>query len=237
MDTMTFIDLQNRVSTRVIDLPPAVQAEVPALINEAIRSAQRKHNYRAMEQSVVMTTAINSLSPTPNTVANFKEYMDKGPYLQQYLVKAKRYVTTTGPDASLAILSDINNPTEPRFLINGVNPLSSVVSFSIAPYPDINSDWPDGNYRIVLSYYAFTPKLVNSGDTNWFVDNADDYIIREATGQAFALDWDYNSMALWLQQADVKLKEVVKADKMNRISSVDALVPFWQGANQPQVRN
>lgn len=233
---MTFITLQNRVKTRVIDLPPAVLGEVPALINEAIRTMQRKYNFRAMEQSVSMVTTLNSLIPTPSTIANFKEYMDKGPYLLKALVQAKRYVITSGPDAALANLDDINNPVEPQFLVNAVDPNTSVTSFSIHPYPDVNSDWPDGNYRIVVPYYAYTPKLVADGDTNWFVDNADDYIVREATGQAFALDWDYNSMAVWLQQAEAKRMEVVKADKMSRLAGVNELVPHWQGANQPQVR-
>lgn len=234
---MTFIDLQNRVKERVIDLPATVLAQVPALINEAIRSAQRKYNFRAMESSVSMVTAVGSLIPTPNTIANFKEYKDKGPYLLKYFTKAKRYMTASGPDAALSVLNDINNPDIPQYLINSVDVNSSVYSFTIAPYPDNISDWPDGNYRIIVPVYLYTPKLVADGDTNWFVDNMDDYIMRQASGHAFGLNWDYNSMAVWLQQAEVFYKEAKNADKMNRLSSVDTFVPFWQGANQPQVRD
>lgn len=232
---MTFQDLQNRVNTRVIDLPPAVQSEVPTLINEAIRTAQRKYNFRVMEASVSMVTVFNSLVPTNNTLSVFKEYRDQGPYLQRYLIKAKRFITASGPDAALAVLADINNPKEPEFLINSVDQ-TGLYTFTLSPYPDVNSDWPDGAYRIIVPYYAYTPKLVNASDTNWFVDNMDDFIIREATGQAFALDWDYNSMTLWLQQAEVKRMEAVKADKMSRLGGVDELVPMWSGANQPRVR-
>lgn len=234
---MTFQNLQDRVSERVIDLTATVQAQVPNLINEAIRSVQRKYNFRAMENSISMVTTLGSLSPTPNTIANFKEYRDKGPYLLKYLTRAKRYMTASGPDAALAVLSDATLPEEPEFLINSVDVNTGVTTFSLAPYPDNISDWPDGNYRIIVPVYVYTSKLVNSGDTNWFVDNMDDYILRQATGHAFGLDWDYNSMTIWLQQADTFYQEAKLADKKNRLSSVDTLVPMWQGANQPQVRN
>lgn len=234
---MTFQDLQTQVEARVIDLPPTVQAAVPQLINEAIRSAQRKHNFRVMEASQQMVTTVGSLLPSPNTLPNdFKEYMDKGPYLLRYLVKARRYVTTTGPDAALAALADINVPVEPRYLINSVDVNTEITSFSLAPYPDALSDWPDGNYRIIVPYYFYTPKLVNATDTNWFVTHMDDFIVRQATGHAFGLDWDYNSMAVWLQQAETFRAESVKADKMSRLASVDTFVPHWTGANEPQVR-
>lgn len=233
---MTFLDLQTRVKTRVIDLPPAVSAEVPKLINEAIRSAQRKYNFRAMERSTTLVTTTLSFVPTPNTLALFKEYKDKGPYILQNLARAKRELITTADDAALDVLSDINNPDEPDYLTSTVDPTTGVYTMSVYPYPDQLSDWPDGNYRIVVPYYAYSTPLVADGDTNWFVDNMDDYIYREATGQAFGLDWDYQSMTLWLQQSDVKYQEAKKADKMHRLGGVDQLVPMWQGANQPQVR-
>lgn len=233
--TYTFLDLQNRVKERVIDLPPTVQANIPLLVNEAILSAQRKYNFRSMEGSQLMVSTVGSLTPTNNVIPNFKEYFDKGPYTMRFLVKAHRYVTATGPDAALAALADINNPSEPRYLINSVD-INGNYSFTLAPYPDNLSDWPDGNYRIVVPYYAFTSTLVNDSDANWFTNFMYDYIYREATGHAFGLDWDYQSMAVWLQQADVKYQEAVKADKKSRLASVDALVPMWQGANQPQVR-
>lgn len=232
---MTYSDLQTLVQQNVIDLPPTVQGRIPQLINEAIRSAQRKHNFRVMEKSVAMVTAYGSLVPSNNTISLFKEYKDKGPYLLKNMTKAKHYVTATAEDAALAILADPNNPIEPEYLINSVDD-TGLYTFTIAPYPDLNSDWPDGNYRIIVPYYAYTSPLVNGTDTNWFVDNMDDFIYRQATGQAFALDWDYNSMAVWLQQAEQFRMEAVNADKKSRLGAVDALVPMWQGANQPQVR-
>lgn len=232
----TFLDIKNRVIARVIDMPPAVTAAVPTLVNQAIRNLQRGYNFRAMETSAVFITAIGSLIPTPNTIATFKEYRDKGPYLLQYLSKARRYITSSQPDADLAVLSDINNPGRPEFLINAVDPSNGNTTFTISPYPNNVSDWPDGNYRIVVPAYSYSANLVNDGDQNWFTNFADDFIELQASSEAFGLDWDYNSMALMAQHADNKKKEIIKADKLNRLASVDTFVPMFRGANQPQVR-
>lgn len=232
----TFLELQSEVAALVIDLPPTVQAAVPAYINQAIRSFQRKYNFRAMEVSTTMLTTPGSLSPTPNTIANFKEYRDKGPYMLKFLTKAKRFISALGPDVDLAVLSDPLVSTSPEYLINSVNQTSGVWTFTVAPYPDNLSDWADGNYRIIVPSYNYTADLVASGDVNWFTINAADAIIYKATAEAFARDWDYDAMALWLQRAKEKLDEVIKADKTSRLASVDTFVPMWKGANQPQVR-
>jgi hypothetical protein len=232
----TFLELRTRIEESVIDLPTTVQSRIPTLVNQAIREMQRMYNFRAMETSAVLVSVENSLVPTPATIALFKEYRDKGPYLLEYLSQARRYVTTAQSNADLAILSDVDNPSEPLFLINAVNPTSGVTTFSISPYPDTNSDWPDGDYRIVVPAYSYSANLVADGDQNWFTNFADDYIELQAASEAFRLDWDFDKMALLAQHANNKLKSIIKADKMNRVSSVDTLVPMWRGANQPQVR-
>lgn len=229
----TFSDIKSRVQTRIIDLPQAVQTELPFLINDAIRSAQRRYNFRAMEQVQTFTTTSGSVSL--GSLSRFKEYKDKGPYLLRQRSVAKRFLTALEPDARMAVLSDADLPDEPQFIINTIGNDGST-TLTIAPYPDTNSDWDDGNYRIVVPYYAYTAKLVANGDTNWFTENAEDYIISQATARGFQLDWDYESMALWLQDAEKLFQEVKKADKMQRLSSVDTLVPMHEGALQPQVR-
>jgi hypothetical protein len=237
MDTMaTFLEIRTRVQERVIDLPTAVQNRVPVLVNQAIRDMQRMYNYRAMEVSQIFVTTAGSLSLTPSSITRFKEFRDKGPYLLSYLTKAQRYIAVSQPNADLAVLSDVNLPDRPRFLINNVDATTGATTFTIAPYPNLTSDWPDGNYRIVVPAYVYSADLVADGDQNWFTNFADDYIEHKAASEAFGLDWDYDKQALLAQLGTNILKNVVKADKMNRLSAVDTFVPMWQGANKPQVR-
>lgn len=232
----TFLEIQTDVAALVTDLPDTVEAAIPKLINQAIRSMQRTYNWRAMEASTTFITTEGSLTPTPNTIARFKEYRDKGPYLLRYQAKAKIFLTALDTDVDRAVLSDATKKVAPEFLINTVNAATGVHTFTIAPYPDVNSDWTNGNYRIVVPSYNYSADLVNNSDTNWFTLNAEDYITYKAAAEAFARDWDNDAMALWLQRADEKLKEIKKADKTSRLASVDTLVPMWRGANQPQVR-
>jgi hypothetical protein len=233
----TFLEIQDEVAALVIDLPTAVEAAVPSYINQAIRSMQRTYNWRAMEANTTMVTTASSLTPTPSTIANFKEYRDKGPYMLHQLSRARQFLTALDTDVDMAVLSDADLPTIPKYITNSVNPTSGVWTFAIAPYPDDNSDWDDGNYRIIVPSYNYTADLSADGDANWFTLNASDYIIYKATAEAFARDWDYDSMTLWLQRADEKLKEIKKADKTSRLASVNELVPHWEGARKPQVRD
>lgn len=230
----TFAELKTRVSRRIIDLPPAVTAEVGDLVNDAIRSMQRRYNWRAMEATQNWTTSegVTALG----TIDRFKEYRDKGPFLLRAQSKSRKILTVLDTDVNMAVLNTADFPDAPEFIMNSVNASTGVVSFSIAPFPDINSDWLDGDYRIVVPFYQYSAKLVNDGDTNWFTDNAEDYIVSRATARGFQLDWDYDSMALWLQDAEQLFNEIKQTDKKQRLASVDTLVPMWQGANQPQVR-
>lgn len=233
----TFATLKTRVQRRVIDLPTAVQAEVGDLVNDAVKAIQRRHNFRAMEAFglYLTTTGASSLG----SEVYFKEYKDKGPFLQYRNSRSKQLVTADTPDIHQAIryITIADDVGEPEFVYSSVIPETGATSFNVAPYPDGNGDWDDdGNYRIVIPYYKYTAPLVNDGDTNWFVLNTHEYIINKATAEAFQLNWDYDATAVWLQRAEEKAKEVIRADKLQRLASVDALVPMHQGARQPQVR-
>src|SRR5690606_23628102 len=71
----TFSELQTRVQRRVIDLPAAVQAEVPTLINEAMKQLQRRHNFKVMEKVASFTTVAGTqvLGAVPS---DWKEWRD-----------------------------------------------------------------------------------------------------------------------------------------------------------------
>lgn len=230
----TFLELKTRVLTNVIDLPPTVISAVPRLVNNAIRSMQREYNYRVMESGTQYATSTGNI--LLGTALNFKEYRDQGPYFINDRSRSTRLSVVALTDVRKAVTLNTSFPSKPEFLFNTVNVNTGVVSFFISPYPDTNSDWPDGNYQIFVPYYAYATVLTDDAETNWFTLNADDYIEYQATAEGFQMDWDYDAMALWLQRADLKKKEIKKADKMNRLGGVDTLIPMWLGANQPMVR-
>lgn len=229
----TFLELQTEVSEVVIDLTPAVRARVPRMVNNAIRSIQRKYNFRIMEMLATPTTVAGVTTLT--TLTNFKEYRDLGPQIFHQLRKAEGITTATLQDKDRAINFNPVYPGKPSYISSAID-ANDLATIYVAPYPDQLSDWGDGNYRIHIPYYAYTVDLVNDGDSNWFTNNADDYVVYKAAAEGFGKDWDYDAMALWLQRAEEKYKEVKLADKYSRLSGVTTLVPLWQGANTPPVR-
>lgn len=232
---MAFIDIKTQVLANVIDLPASVVAVVPKLINDAIRAAERRYNFKYMEGNLFFVTdptGITSLGAS----TDFKEYLDRGPYVFQQFSKAYAIspVTNNG-DANIDRVLNPAYPGRPRHIFNIMNGPTNTFQFYVLPAPDLRSDWPDGMYRIYIPYYKYSAPLVADTDTNWLVNNADDYIIEKATGEALKKDWDYNGAAVWFQSAENKFVEIRTTDKKLRLSGVTTLVPHWEGAKQGMV--
>lgn len=236
---MTFADIQTRVESNVIDLPSAVVANVPTYINRVIRSAERKYNFKYMEQSAtfVTTTLLTSLTNqdgvSGSTIKNFKEFLGRGPYLLQQNANAKQlYVVNEDREALQTFTLNTSYPDAPQFIELSSLDLNQTATFLVYPYPDTNSDWNDGNYRIIIPYNAYSAPLVSGGDTNWLVVNADDYIEEAASALAFQANHDYQNMQIWQKMATDHWNEIKLADKRRRLSGTDTLVPQFDGANQ-----
>lgn len=236
---MAFSDIQTRVQSNVIDLPSAVVANVPTYINRAIRSAERRYNFKYMEQSATFltTTLVTSLTNqdgvSGSTIKNFKEFLGRGPYLLQQNANAKQlYVVNEDREALQTFTLNTTYPDRPQFIELTSLDNNQTATFLVYPYPDTNSDWADGNYRIIIPYVAYSATLVGAADTNWLVVNGDDYIEEAASALAFQANHDYQNMQVWASMADKHWQEIKKADKLRRLSGTDTLVPQFDGANQ-----
>ena len=224
----TFTQIQDRVKRRVIDLPASVTTEVPALINEAMRRLQRKHNFKVMEtETAILTTtiALRTLS-TAAVPSNFKE-MRGSPYL---ITESGGFKDLLHPDQRASAMreysvSDVNAEGEPRLIVDGEPSDLNVRNWAVYPFPDGNSDFANGEYRIVIPYWRYLPILVINSDANWFTADAEEYLVYRATAEAFALNWDEERMAIWTQKAADERVEVIKTDKKTRLAGVDTLVP------------
>lgn len=229
----TFATIQTRVQTRVIDLPTAVQAEIPQLINEAMRNLQVDHNFKIMEATFTEETATGTriLAPVPS---DFKEYRDEPWHTSNEGIV---YRLTTAAERH-AIWQDISEQDigYPLVILDNEPDINGNRNFEVYPLPDGNSTYTDGQYPITIPYWRFVPTLVNGSDTNWFTVNAEQFLVYQATSEAFSLDWDENRMAIWAQRAEVQRKRVVKQDKLFRLAGVDAFVPHWRGMRDSRLR-
>lgn len=231
----TFLDIQTRVKRRLIDLPSQVLAEVPQLVNEAVRHLETQHNFKVMESRLanILTTANTHTLPTA-APADLKEW-------RVY----PTYRTNLGVQRPIIWASDIQAPNitysdttfgYPQVLLDAEPDNTGARPLFVWPFPDGLSDYPDGEYRLFLPYYRYLPTLVADADTNWFTVNAEEFIINQATSQGFMLDWDEQRASYWQAQAQQYKKEIIQRDKLLRLSGVNTWTPHWEGARTPNLR-
>ena len=244
----TFQTLQDRVTRRVIDLPASVTAEVPDLINKALRTLQEMHNFRVMgtEQKLLTTTvATHPLSAA--VPANFKEHRGR-PYLVKNDGSTLDLLLAANRNAVLDVfpLNDANDKGEPKLVLDP-EPTddTGARTMEVWPFPDGLSDYSGGEYRVTIPYWRYVAALSGGTDENWFTSNAEWYLVFQATAEAFYLDWDEARGQLWEVRAGDfapdgravgEFRKVLRQDKLARISSVRQLA-FSLDVFGPQIRS
>ena len=248
----TFQSIQTRVTTRLIDVPSATVAEVPARINDAILYAQRRHNFKVMEQLAILVTVKNTriLAGVPT---NWKEQRKGDCWYVDLNGAPVKVFTRPTLEAVLAQYS-YDDPTEvgdPHVLLEIPTGSSSSggsegppANILVWPFPDGQSQFgtgsvtvlkdplgntitvPSGEYPIFVPYWGYVPQLVASGDQNWFTDNAEDYTVFRALAEAFYMNWDEQRAKMWEARAEDRLREVIKLDKSRRVGRTNQLAVY-----------
>lgn len=267
-DTGTYLELQTRTQTRVIDLPAAVQAEIPTLVNEAMFELQERHNFKCMEAEMYTYTQYNnrvlqtgaptngqpplfqwpgqSTSINPQTLdlgiaGGFKGFQDGAePTFVRYQDGSIRFITIAPDRRSIyGTFTEGDNAFPNVILVAPPSDAYNTSTLEVYPLPDGLSDWPDGEYRIQIPYFAYFPNLVQTGDSNWLTmqPHGEQFIICWATAEAFALDWDSQHEAAWKAKAELSYNRIVKSDKMFRMSPVNELAIHSRGQYQGRIRS
>ncbi len=230
-----FAALQTRVKRRVIDLPASIVAEVPDLINEAIRELEDFHNFRVMRTSVDATTGegTRKLVTTP---ANFKSFRGR-PYFTSDLGIVTEM--TIAPNIQAALkkfgVGSADDRGTPRVVLIGEETEAGGADIDVYPLPNGLSDYSDGDYRVTVPYWRYLTALSADADTNWFTVNAIPWILHKATAEGFALNWDVAREAQWLARAQASRAAVVSLDKRIWLGGLNTLVPY-RGASEAKIR-
>lgn len=227
---MTFGELQDEVNLSVIDTPTAIQTMVPTLIKRAVRKLQQRHNFMVMKATASFTTVVGARTLTRPT--DWKEARGK-PYVFEEDAGRPRDMFW-GLDADLqakhgvSLTLDIGMP-------RGLSEDDENAQLKIYPAPDGTSLYDDGEYRIYVPYWKFLPALSAASDTNWFTENADEYIVYQATADAFALNEDEDRADYWRKRAATEREDLINADKRRGAATVDVLV-YHTGALRPHTQ-
>ncbi len=220
-----FSTLQTRVNRILIDVTASVTAEVPTLVNEAVRQLEDLHNFKVMEalSSITTTLATRDIGAVPS---NFKEYRTE-PFFIVSEDGVKVRMQIAGNRA--LILDEFGEDADgfPRFLVED-EPTDddNTRQWEVWPLTDGFSDYTDGEYRIRIPYWKYVPDMSADADANWFTTAAERYIIYQAASDAFFLDWDEERGAVYAQRAAPERDRVIRTDKRLRLSSVPTFVPY-----------
>lgn len=233
----TFVQLQNRVLVYLIDAPEAVRNDVPTIINKAIRDLQKEVNWKIMErETLVVTTAGDRLIKTFQPSDLFKQPREKpygidprGSVLRMDWLPTREDVVRQYP-APQVQPTDQSDRGQPRHVTyqatdNTGTDVQGIKLFEAFPVPNDLSEWDDGNWRIVLPYYAFLPDLSADADTNWFTANGDEFIFCQALGMGFMADWAEDRAAGWFQLAAGHKRLLKKLGAAETLGKSDTLVP------------
>lgn len=231
----TFLEIQTAVLRNLIDTPTAVSAAVPDLINKSMKRLQQKHNFKVMQasQSYTTTVATRSIGSVPS---DWKRARAK-PYEVENNGHVRRLnFVATRTEALLAFADDSTRDDGPPRVLLEAEPSTEAGAavFEVFPYPDGNSLYSDGEYRIVVPYWKFLTALSGDSDTNWFTTNAEFYLEFMATSEGFAIDWDEERSAFWAQKAAAEYNDVLLTDKRAWIGDLDNLA-VHKGARGPQL--
>lgn len=243
---MNFLELQTIVRTNVIDLPAAVTANVPIYINRAMVSLQNAHQFKVMEALSGPNVTVVGTRTLMAAPAAFKEARGD-PY---YVTNIGGVIPMRWAPGRAEAQSTFNIGTQdigpPKLLVDAEHSNESEArNFEVFPLPDGFSDYAGGEYRVFVPYWRYLTPLSANGDTNWFTQNAEEYLEIMATAYAFYADWDENRGALWEARAKGrdgtpgmggKMREAILRDKRARIGGTETLVPHWEGANAPRHR-
>lgn len=184
---MDIAQVVEKVENEILDLPPETQDSILDWVNQAVREAEDDHNFLHMESSQDYTTteATRLIATKP---ADWKEAFDP-PYLTAN-DGGTTEIDFAGSGSSMRRQYASNADGEPQFV------LETPTQLHAWPLPDALSDYPDGDYRLTVPYYAYSDTLAISGTTtNWWTENYPWYLIYKAASYAFLSNYDSQKAA------------------------------------------
>ncbi len=223
---MTIDAIVTRVERRLIDLPTRITTESITLVNEAIRAACKRHNFHEMKAEVEFTT-VNATQKLGNVPARFKETRDV-PYLRE----GQNGVLGTREIAALASLQEAirdfpvddtnSGGGRPRAILREYDDDNTQDEFWVFPYPDTSSNWDNGLFRVVIPYWRY-PAALTTGQTSFFTDNWEEYLVDAATAAGFSLSWAEERAVPWRTKAEDELRGLMRASKRAKLTRVTHL--------------
>lgn len=224
----TFATLKTRVQARLIDVTPTITTEIGELVNTAVHNAQVLYNYKIMRAETALTTteADHRLPASSTSIPTDWKESRADPYLRMGeagIDGTKRIDWAASEEEMVKLFSkdDPNDKGQPAFIYEKFED----DIFEVYPVPDGQSQWTDGEYRLVIPYWKFLAELSADGDENWFTTNMAEYIKAEATARGFLLNWDEERASVYLKISEQERRKAEAAEAKAKLPRNLTLIP------------
>lgn len=233
---MTYAELREEVLANLIDTPTYIQNAAGTLVNRAIRDLQRKRSFYVMQTVVTQTTTFETriMDAVPT---DFKMFNGKPYYVEEL---GRTIWVAVAPSRSAAEAAFGTEPDtdygRPQVILRSEPDDLGASNFEVFPFPDGNSDYADGEYRIRIPYFRYFPLLSAEADTNWFTENAEEWIIFRATARGFARLWGEDRAKDWNARCAEVYPDIKQMDVAMWMGGIEQLVPHLD-ADEPALNN
>jgi hypothetical protein len=216
---MQFSELKTEVASWLLDLPSGAEAKIGGWVNEAIKDACKRYNFRFMEDSVSALTVENT-SQLVAKPARWKESRSL-PYIlnEDGSVTELDPITESDKRRTFAQTTPQGDSTAsvdsgaPRYI------WESATYLNVAPIPDALSDWNtlSGAYVVVVPYWRYPETLVTDASTNWLTENAEYYVIYKAASIGFLWARNEDRAQFYKAEAEPHFQRIKNQDKLSKL--------------------
>lgn len=232
---MNFGEIEERVKSYILDLPEETDELVPDWINQAVREAEDRYNFRHMEATIQVQTVVGVRELTAPNSRYKAQRAD--PFLLYKNGSTREIDWAPSQSDMLRQFPEASeDPTRgagaPQFLLEVYDEYESAYELHVYPLPDGNSDWANGEYRVRVPYWRYSVDLVDGGDTNFFTLNAPFYLIYRATSLGCEFNRDEQRGQYYLGKAEGEYQRIVGSAKRAKVGRRDELT-IRTGVNGP----
>lgn len=220
---MDLSTMRGYVQDYMVDVPSTVtDALINAWINEGLRKAETRHNFRYMEatHSATSVAATRKLDDKPSDWKETRAWpwvlRDDGSEFQILWAASASDMLTQFDD------SDTDDDGAPAFILETESELH------LYPYSDGKSDYGDGEYRVKMPYWKRSADLSadsDAEDVNPLIGMAPWYPVWYAAHEGLLLTRDEQRAGIYLSKAETDFKLAVTKDKQSRLPDRMTLVP------------
>lgn len=222
----SLFDITARVQGILIVATTAATARIPPEIRQAQRDLEDAHGFLAMEDEQELVTVEDARSHANYAKAAdwIRSRMDARPVRVDGTgaVQEIDWIISWGDRARL-YSDDPLDKGAPRHVYERLS------DFLLFPYPDALAPggalFADGNWRVRIPYFKRLATLTSPAQTNWFSENAEEYLVQKAAGRVLAFNRDREESLFALQAARAERDRLIGEDKKRRLAKQRLLRP------------